>query len=299
MKSKNTAEPPKRRPRRAATGPEATLARHRAQCQICRHAQRDEIEREFLDWVPASEIAQEYKLGSHRAVYRHAHALGLFRARRGHVQRALDKIIERSGEVKITGASIVAAIRLLVELETSFEKRSTLAHLRKTAKENGETRVPNDEEDFEEDRLPARPAARAGARPEDEPDGGEEVTGSAIEIFRELETAHGLEPLPSSQAALRSPASPKSKPNAGPATNASGEGQFKVKSSQPSAPIEKKPPAPSVQAEPSPALAPSGPEPGTRQEPDGPPNVAGMAWWPNGRSPFARRGRWGRRPVVG
>ena len=61
--------------------------------------------------------------------------------------------------------------------------------------------------------------------------------------------------------------------------------------------MQVKPPAPAV---PPPASAPAPREPGTRREPDGPPQVAGMAWpWAMGNSPFARRNRFRKRPVVG
>lgn len=264
MKSKKSAGSPKRR-RRVATGPEAALARHRAQCRICRHAQREEIEREFLDWVPAREIAAEYKLGSHRAVYRHAHALSLFRARRGNIERVLDNIIERSGEAKITAASVVSAIRLLVELNMP-ETQFLLELLQGSA-----------------GWIFAKPALdKLWAAASPQPGPARKPPAKAAPARVKLMIA----PDPRE----------KSERKAAPMAYAAKEGEAKAKAE----PAKQLPPEkPAAPADPASARAPAAPEPGTRQEPDGPPNVAGMAWWPNGRSPFARHGRWRGRPVVG
>ncbi len=313
MKTKTTPNSSQRRSRRMPSGPEAILARHRAQCRICRHARRDEIEGDFLDWVPAREIAEEYKLGSHRVVYRHAHALELLRMRRGHMERVLDSIIERSGEAKITAASVVAAIRMMVELswgekqihlEIMREGVSRSAAVRSPAAEPDE---PDDEEDREEDREEekraarnARAAAATARRDDDENDGGEKLTGYAAQLLRELELAHRAEPAPASPVRQPSPAPKIAERNSARMTAAPKESPAKVESPSPAAPpaavaVPSKPSPPSV-----PSPAPNSPEPGTRREPDGPPQVAGMAWpWAKGKTPFARRSRWRHRPVVG
>lgn len=266
MKSKKSASSPKGRPRRVATGPEAALARHRAQCHICRHAQRDAIEQEFLDWVPAREIAEEYKLGSYRAVYRHAHALALFRARRGHVERVLDNILERSGEAKITAASVVSAIRLLVELNMP-EKQFLLELLQASAGV-----------------IFAKPALDklwAAASPQPGPARKPPAKAAPRQVKLMIEP---------------DPPREKSERKGAPMAYAAKEGEGKAKAEPAKQPAPAKPAA---SANPAPARAPAAPEPGMRREPDGPPNVAGMTWWPRGNSPFARRGRWRRRPVVG
>jgi hypothetical protein len=93
------------------------LAAHRARCGICKHPECEEIEREFLDWVSPREIAENWKLASYRAIYRHAHAVGLFERRRKNRLAALEAIIERVREVPVTASAVVAAIRLSMELE--------------------------------------------------------------------------------------------------------------------------------------------------------------------------------------
>jgi hypothetical protein len=95
-----------------------SLAMHAGQCTICRHPQRADLEREFLDWRSPRDIAREYGLGSHTTVYRHAHALGLFDRRHRTLRFALGRLIEQVGDVKPTAASIVSAIRLLAKLNT-------------------------------------------------------------------------------------------------------------------------------------------------------------------------------------
>jgi hypothetical protein len=84
-------------------------SRHELQCSICSHAERGEIEREFTSWASPNRIAKAHKV-SRDAVYRHAHALGLFEKRRTNVRAALERIIECSGDVKVNAAAVVAAV---------------------------------------------------------------------------------------------------------------------------------------------------------------------------------------------
>jgi hypothetical protein len=269
------------------TGPEAVAARHRAQCRICRHAQRGAIEQEFLDWVPAREIAEEYKLGSHRAVYRHAHALALFRARRGYIERALDNIIERSGEAKITAASVVSAIRMMVEINMP-EKQFLLELLQGSA---GWVFAKNTPKPWEAVRV-----AEAD-------DAADDFASVRLAAAPPPQAAPALKP-PATAAPPRpklamppDPPREKSECKAAPTACAAKEGGAERKAEPPKPPA---PASPAASADPAPARVPAVPEPGTRREPDGPPQVAGMAWpWAKGNSPFARRTRWRRRPVVG
>lgn len=93
------------------------LKRHEAQCGICRHPQRAEIEREFLDWSSPREIGAEYKI-SKTALYRHAEATGLVERRRDNRGIALERMIERAGEAEVTASAVIAAIRMLLRMET-------------------------------------------------------------------------------------------------------------------------------------------------------------------------------------
>ena len=52
------------------------LGRHESQCLLCQHPQREDIEREWIDWGNTSRLAEEYGL-SRDSLYRHMHAMGL------------------------------------------------------------------------------------------------------------------------------------------------------------------------------------------------------------------------------
>jgi|SRR5271167_2950124 len=85
--------------------------RHSRNCRVCAHKYREEIEREFVNWTSPKVIAKEYGLKDRTAVYRHAHASGLFPKRQRNLRAALEKIIERAGEVEVTSAAVVAAVQ--------------------------------------------------------------------------------------------------------------------------------------------------------------------------------------------
>ena len=95
--------------RRTSTGT-VSKGRHEHQCRICSHPKRDEIEQAFIAWVSPAEIAKEHSV-SRDGVYRHAHVFGLMDKRRRNVRTALERIIERAGEVDVTAAAVVAAVQ--------------------------------------------------------------------------------------------------------------------------------------------------------------------------------------------
>ena len=86
------------------------LGRHAAVCKICTHTQREEIEHDFINWFSPASIAKQYGLRDRSSVYRHAHALGLFSKRGRNVRAALEKIIERAGEVEVSATAVVSAV---------------------------------------------------------------------------------------------------------------------------------------------------------------------------------------------
>lgn len=93
--------------------------RHQAECQICSHRHREEIERDFLAWSSPAVIAKRYQLGNRASVYRHAHAFGLFPKRQRNVRAALEKIIERAGEVEVNAAAVVSAVSAYARINTA------------------------------------------------------------------------------------------------------------------------------------------------------------------------------------
>jgi len=93
-----------------ATRP-VSIGRHRRNCTVCASEKRDEIERDFINWSGATVIARDYGLADRTSVYRHAHAFGLFAKRQRNIRAALEKIIEKAGEVEVTSAAVVAAVQ--------------------------------------------------------------------------------------------------------------------------------------------------------------------------------------------
>jgi hypothetical protein len=87
------------------------LGRHQRSCSVCSHANKEEIEGDFIGWRSPATITAEYGLGDRASVYRHAHALGLFAKRQRNIRAALERIIERAGEVDVTASAVVAAVQ--------------------------------------------------------------------------------------------------------------------------------------------------------------------------------------------
>jgi hypothetical protein len=108
-----------------------SLGRHRRACSICGHEKRAEIESEFVSWRSPAAIAQEYGLADRTSVYRHAHALGLFAKRQRNVRAALEKIIERAGDVDVTASAVVSAVQAYAKLNSAGQlvERSETVHL--------------------------------------------------------------------------------------------------------------------------------------------------------------------------
>ena len=87
------------------------LGRHQRNCSVCAHGQREEIEADFIGWRSPAAITSEYGLADRSSVYRHAHALGLFEKRKRNIRAALERIIEKSGDVEVTASAVVAAVQ--------------------------------------------------------------------------------------------------------------------------------------------------------------------------------------------
>jgi hypothetical protein len=104
--------------RKAKKDQSVNTGRHQAQCLVCQHPQREDIEREWIDWGSTSRLAEEFRL-SRDSIYRHAHALGLFEKRRRNVKRALERIIECSEGVQVTASAVVAAVQALSKINSN------------------------------------------------------------------------------------------------------------------------------------------------------------------------------------
>ena len=64
-----------------------------------------------MAWQSPASIAQDFELADRSTVYRHAHAFGLFARRQRNIRAALERIIERAGEVEVTASAVVAAVQ--------------------------------------------------------------------------------------------------------------------------------------------------------------------------------------------
>lgn len=95
------------------------LGRHRRSCSVCAHARREEIEGDFIGWRSPATIAAEYGLADRTSVYRHAHALGLFEKRKRNIRAALERIIEKAGEVDVTASAVVAAVQAYAKINAA------------------------------------------------------------------------------------------------------------------------------------------------------------------------------------
>lgn len=96
-----------------------SAGRHKRNCSICAHAQRQQIDADFVAWRSPAAIASEYGLADRASVYRHAHAFGLFAKRQCNVRAALERIIEKAGEVEVSASAVVAAVQAYAKLNVN------------------------------------------------------------------------------------------------------------------------------------------------------------------------------------
>jgi hypothetical protein len=96
-----------------------SLGRHRRNCAVCAHPERLEIETEFVAWRSPAALAQQFGLTDRASIYRHAHALGLFAKRQRNVRAALERIIERAGDVEVTASAVVSAIQVYARINAN------------------------------------------------------------------------------------------------------------------------------------------------------------------------------------
>jgi hypothetical protein len=126
----------KRSARKKAAAPKSAVApespvnqgRHEAQCSICKHAQREEIEHEFLTWASPHKIAKAFGV-CRDSIYRHARAFDLLEPRRRNVRCALERIIERAGDVRVNANAIVSAVAAYSKLNANgqwIDRRETV-----------------------------------------------------------------------------------------------------------------------------------------------------------------------------
>lgn len=95
------------------------MGRHERNCTVCAHANRSEIEAAFVAWESPVKIAVEYGLADRASIYRHAYAFGLIARRRRNIRAALERIIEKAGEVEVTSTAVVAAVQAYAKINAA------------------------------------------------------------------------------------------------------------------------------------------------------------------------------------
>lgn len=110
-------------PHRASRRPthRVNLARHAAKCRLCNHPSRAAIEFDFLNWRNPFDLVKSYNLRSLSTIYRHAHATGLLGRRRLNLRFALERIVERVGEVPVTASGVIRCVRAITRMNDAGE----------------------------------------------------------------------------------------------------------------------------------------------------------------------------------
>lgn len=94
------------------------LSRHSRKCSVCSHPDRDVIEAEFIRWSNPDDLVTYFNLGGRSAIYRHAHATGLFARRKRELCRTLETILETSDSATFeTAPVLISAARIYSHLD--------------------------------------------------------------------------------------------------------------------------------------------------------------------------------------
>ena len=104
-----------------------SLGRHERKCTVCNHPDRDVIEQEFLRWYVPADIARDHDIPYASAIYRHAHATGLFERRHHTIRVALEPLIEQATHVEATADSTIRAVRAYAHLDSAGKWKSRQA----------------------------------------------------------------------------------------------------------------------------------------------------------------------------
>ena len=89
------------------------FAKHQAHCTVCKHPDRAEIDRSFVNWESRPSLEEKYAL-PRDSLYRHAKACGLYDRRQHNLVGSLEKIIRRglSSKVGVTMTNVIEAIKV-------------------------------------------------------------------------------------------------------------------------------------------------------------------------------------------
>jgi hypothetical protein len=93
-----------------------SLNRHARKCKICNHQDREDIELDFLHWQSCYAISADYNLDDTRAIYRHAHATGLYDRRLLNVKFAAAHIVDHAESCEPSANAVLKAIQALTHI---------------------------------------------------------------------------------------------------------------------------------------------------------------------------------------
>jgi hypothetical protein len=82
------------------------FSRHSRQCTVCSHPDRDLIEADFIRWRSPDLIAKDHQI-ARISIYRHVHAMGLFKSRKRELNRAMESIIENAEDCTLEWAHVI------------------------------------------------------------------------------------------------------------------------------------------------------------------------------------------------
>ena len=128
----------------AENNADPTLERHSRKCQICRHPDRELMEKEYIEWSKLWGIAQHYDVPE-RALRRHFEAVGLVSHRRANLVAALENVVERGAEAFITGSNIIQAVKAICCISGDIkwiEPAKNIAHTVQTEPKLAQEQTP-------------------------------------------------------------------------------------------------------------------------------------------------------------
>lgn len=92
--------------------------RHKANCRVCSHAKREQIEDEWCSWANTSDLAKQFGV-SRDSIYRHVAAFNLRERRGRNLRAALERIIEQADGVTVNAAAVVSAIQAYAKINSA------------------------------------------------------------------------------------------------------------------------------------------------------------------------------------
>jgi hypothetical protein len=99
-------------------------SRHDRLCKICNHPLKEDIEKDYLNWITPEELSIKYKL-SVDSVRRHIRATGLSDARAKNKKNFLNRVMEKSLDAsKVNASDGINAAKLVMQADGELIDKS-------------------------------------------------------------------------------------------------------------------------------------------------------------------------------